>query len=120
MRLAHPVMPVLTESALPAGYNLVGGDAVAQIIFRDVLTDLHHSSEELMTRNEWRFHPCRLEFIPPEHRNAVLAFQIARADSAAFRFDNDIIRSAFRSWIFRFKAVIPSSVRNKCLHSFWN
>ena len=120
MRLAHPVMSVLAESALSAGNDLVGGDAVAQFIFRDVFTDLHNSSEELMAGNERRFDPCRLEVISPEHRDTVLALQVACTDPAAFRLDDDIIRSAFRRGICRLKAVIPLSVRNECLHSFRN
>ena len=46
--LAHPVMSVLAEPAFAAGNDLVRDDAVAQLVSFHVLTDLHHSSEELV------------------------------------------------------------------------
>ena len=57
MRLAHPVMSVLTETAFAARYDLVCGDAVAELIFSHIFTELYDTSEELMSRNKRRLYP---------------------------------------------------------------
>ena len=120
MRLAHPVMSVLTETAFATRYDLVCGDAVAELIFGHIFTELYDASKELMPRNKRRLYPCRLHFIAPEHCDAVLAFQVACAYTTTFYFNNDVIRSALRCRVLRLKTVISASICYECFHCFWN
>ena len=121
MFLAHPVVAVFAEFAFPAGNDLVGNDAVAQLdIAFEIRADGDDGAIEFMARDERRANPGRLDFIAPEHRGAVVGLGVAGANAAGFDLDQNIAFADFLNRIGGFELVLGLAVGHESFHGFRN
>jgi hypothetical protein len=120
MRLAHPVLASFAKATFVARSDLIHRNAVANFKLFDILACIGNNAEELVPRNKWRFHPCRLSLITPEHRCVVFTLQIPGTNATAFCLNQQIIRATLRHRIILFKSVISLPIRNQSFHCFRN
>jgi len=121
MFLAHPVVAVFAEFALPARDDLVRDDTVTD---RDVALEIGSDgddfAEKFMARDEGGADPGRLDFVAPEHGRTMVGFGVACANAAGFDFDQDIAFTELRHRVCGFQLVFGLAVCNKGFHGFWN
>ena len=118
--LAHPIAAALAETALAAGDDLVGGDALTQLIFLHILAYGYDTAQELMAGDKGGLDPGGIRLIAPETLRAVHAFQVAGADAAALSLDEDVIGPALGDGIVGLQLIIMLAVGNQCLHRLGN
>ncbi|MNC76082.1 hypothetical protein D3C75_1277340 [compost metagenome] len=89
MRFAHPIAAGLTITALPAGHDLFGNDAFADLVL--LLCAFSHGNNaavEFVAGYDRRFYP---RVFTPKHLGTVFTLTIASTDPATFDLDHQLL-----------------------------
>ena len=118
VRRAHPVLTTPTETAFPAGHDLLGDGSIADVyaptLSADVV-DCHDLADELVTRDSKQVNIGWDWAVTPIHRCAVIALEVARADSNRVHFDECLACTRNRHGDL-LEAVVLSAVDHNRLH----
>ena len=93
---AHPVSAGAAEFALPAGHDLLGTHVVSDLEAFRAGAQLHDFAEEFVALDAGAFNVAVRLARSPEADAAVPGLQIARADTAALHFQQDLALARHR------------------------